>query len=456
MKIIIADDEQFARVILRSMLEELLGSSAQIWEARNGQVLVDLACEHHADAAFIDIKMPLMNGLEALEQIMLRSPDTHCVMVSGYGEFEYAQRALNTGAKSYLLKPAGMDKLAAIIAQIQEQLALRRKRLNNAFTTAILQSLMGGGDSWLPPPLQPSDDLKIHLFQYPFQAEQSLSLPDAVAHAVCRPHAEEETLAVACHCEQQQNLLTYILNAVPHAYHAQVNTLEEAAEISRKMNDCASLRTLLPPSVLFEGWQTADPSLVQLANALNIAFDGLKQQNKALWCSGMQQLESMRSTKAWKSADTCLWQERLRPFLTEAIPEDEPCDLLRWIDQAGNEMFQRSTSPKSTATLVQKILDYIQEHYCEDIGVDSVAEVFAITPNYLSSIFAQHTGTRFTNHLTDLRIERAKQLLKQSPQMRIQEIAEKVGFTSARYFSSVFTKKVGMLPSAYAKYASES
>lgn len=97
---------------------------------------------------------------------------------------------------------------------------------------------------------------------------------------------------------------------------------------------------------------------------------------------------------------------------------------------------------------VQTVLQYVERHYTEDIGLESVAEKVQLSPNYLSAIFKQTTGSSFIDYVTNLRMEKAKQSLMDL-NVSIFEIAESIGYNSSQYFSRVFKNNVGITPSAY-------
>ncbi|MBW4839464.1 MAG: helix-turn-helix transcriptional regulator, partial [Paenibacillaceae bacterium] len=78
----------------------------------------------------------------------------------------------------------------------------------------------------------------------------------------------------------------------------------------------------------------------------------------------------------------------------------------------------------------------------------SVAQKVYMTPTYLSMLFRANTGKTFIEHLTDIRIDKAKDMLR-TTHYKNYEVAEKVGYQDSRYFSQIFKKKVGVSPSEY-------
>src|SRR5665647_3628640 len=120
MKILLADDEHMARLGMINMLDELYPGKHNYIEAKNGKELVRLFAQQRPDIAFVDIKMPVMDGLSAIEQCKQISPDTRCFILSGYADFDYACKALKLGATEYLLKPIRIEDLHRII-EVTEQ-----------------------------------------------------------------------------------------------------------------------------------------------------------------------------------------------------------------------------------------------------------------------------------------------------------------------------------------------
>ncbi|MCI8527491.1 MAG: helix-turn-helix transcriptional regulator, partial [Oscillospiraceae bacterium] len=97
-----------------------------------------------------------------------------------------------------------------------------------------------------------------------------------------------------------------------------------------------------------------------------------------------------------------------------------------------------------------RALDYIEEHYREDVTLNSVCSYLAMSTSYFSSIFKTYTGLTFIEALTRKRIEKAKTLLENTSR-KAYEIAWEVGYSDPHYFSSTFKRMTGMSPTEYAK-----
>ena len=84
-------------------------------------------------------------------------------------------------------------------------------------------------------------------------------------------------------------------------------------------------------------------------------------------------------------------------------------------------------------------MQYIHLNYQHDITLQKLSKELFVTPNYLGKLFHQEIGCKMTDYLNRYRIEQAKELLK-DPTLKTSEIAERVGFTSYKFFLVVFAK----------------
>lgn len=99
--------------------------------------------------------------------------------------------------------------------------------------------------------------------------------------------------------------------------------------------------------------------------------------------------------------------------------------------------------------LVETVKEYINKHYMDDISLDSCADLSGTSSYTLSKSFNKILGVNFIDYLTDLRINKAKELLE-STDMKIGDIAESVGYRHS-YFNRVFRRQAGVPPSQYRK-----
>lgn len=95
------------------------------------------------------------------------------------------------------------------------------------------------------------------------------------------------------------------------------------------------------------------------------------------------------------------------------------------------------------------IRDYIAKHYQDPLSLDSIAELFNITPSYLSTYFKKHAGVNISHHIMEVRMQKAAELLCENKKMKINEIAEAVGIPSSVTFNRSFKKYFDMQPREY-------
>jgi two-component system response regulator YesN len=99
---------------------------------------------------------------------------------------------------------------------------------------------------------------------------------------------------------------------------------------------------------------------------------------------------------------------------------------------------------------IRTAIAYINEHYSENMSLETISAVVDLNPVYFSAIFKKETGRNFIEYLTEVRLEQAKTLLLESD-YNISEIAWKVGYQDEKYFMRVFKKEMGITCAKYRK-----
>jgi two-component system response regulator YesN len=109
------------------------------------------------------------------------------------------------------------------------------------------------------------------------------------------------------------------------------------------------------------------------------------------------------------------------------------------------------SEPSNLSPIMDKVIDYINQNYTDpELAVPNVAELFHMNSNYLSKRMKQEVGASFLEYLTELRISKAKEILDDSMQnIKIGDLAIKVGYTNQYYFSRLFKNRVGICPVDY-------
>jgi AraC-like DNA-binding protein len=99
--------------------------------------------------------------------------------------------------------------------------------------------------------------------------------------------------------------------------------------------------------------------------------------------------------------------------------------------------------------VVEQMIHYFNEHYAEKISLDQIGRNMYLSTFYLAKIFKSETGDTPINYLIHLRMKKAREIMKDSPELSIQDIAAKVGYDDAYHFSKLFKKHYGIPPSVY-------
>ena len=102
----------------------------------------------------------------------------------------------------------------------------------------------------------------------------------------------------------------------------------------------------------------------------------------------------------------------------------------------------------SGSKIVRDAVAYIEEHYAEDLNLETVSRHVFVTPSYLSSLFRQNAGLSFIEYINSVRIEKSKELMKKEPHLKNYELAMRVGF-SPKYYAQVFKLVEGKTVSEY-------
>ncbi len=124
--VLIADDESIIRKGLKTFVEKHEDFYVEAM-AEDGQEALAISEEIHPDVCLVDINMPFMNGLDFIERLNKISPNSICVVITGYDDFIYIQKALRMHVKDYLLKPVSENDFNRLMNELKEVLETRVK-----------------------------------------------------------------------------------------------------------------------------------------------------------------------------------------------------------------------------------------------------------------------------------------------------------------------------------------
>ena len=128
-KVIVADDEKLIANNISRRIEETNPAFRIISRAGTGLEALEQARELLPDVVFSDIKMPEMDGIQLISRLREEMPDTLCVIVSGYSDFEYMKAAIRNSAVDYLLKPVNPEELRLLLQRLETALLAREQQV---------------------------------------------------------------------------------------------------------------------------------------------------------------------------------------------------------------------------------------------------------------------------------------------------------------------------------------
>lgn len=118
MKVLIIDDERAIRRALKEILEY---ENCQVLEAENGKEGLEMIHSNSLDVIFCDIKMPLLDGMELLQQLQEEGNEVPIVMISGHGTLETAVQAIKKGAFDFIEKPLDLNRILVILRNVKDR-----------------------------------------------------------------------------------------------------------------------------------------------------------------------------------------------------------------------------------------------------------------------------------------------------------------------------------------------
>jgi len=496
MKILIADDEGLARSALKSMLQELDLPREDIKEAVDGQQMIEQVKRYTPELVFVDIRMPKLNGLEAIKEGKKLSPYTRWVILTGYPEFRYAQQAIKLGTSDYLLKPIDPEEVKNLMNEAMRVIKESLLNLNRQFESQIVNLYQGL--SSLQQEEQESFLLKAHFaaaifcidsrlievakserrrdFLQALQTHLDNTVASELRQALFTLPSGEIVMVVAWQSLrdiQGKQLFfssSYLIKQVcqqfnDHDFCVTMVQTEECSsyeELHEKLNwvqRFSLLRTICgigKPLYMAELIPyTTQPELLEMSRILIKISDCYSKKNYLSFMKALDKLESKLSENGTFNhyIKTCAADFLNRTVSSQLEIHQDTASWKRLL-QACGEVLLIDDHKKDKRDIVDQVVSFIDEHYMSDIGIGQIAMQLHVTPNYLSTIFHKKTGVTFMRYLTSIRMLRAKELLA-DPKLAIQDVAEQVGYYSSRHFTKTFTDFFGFYPSDYRKKSKE-
>lgn len=476
MLILLADDERLIRLGLQSMIEELYPGQHTFLHARNGGEVVQILRMQTPDIVFLDVKMPLMNGLEALRQCRSISDSTVWIILSGYADFEYARQALSLSAFDYILKPVELETLQKLFERIEIKREQNRQKSNAVFSHSVTCSF-NMADQFSPEEtdFQPADSSDYILYQFYidiFNRDTQKKIKQQLCDNLqkfctrnvsilkhCLFFNTDGNLCLVCDAPDASRLTHFISmqseELPPNAFSVfwgNRKTIREIYDVSQRISRIADIRMIR---------NCSEPMFIKNMEALpglsaQLSFAGTLTSILNLYCSQnqsalRQEISDMKQNhdfiRAFSLSDTNVLQNYLSGIFDRPIYIQTFEDLTDLLEQCGYAINDSATT--ASVNDITMIKNYICENYSHDVSMSHVSEKFNVSPTYLSKLFHEKTGQKYIDFVTQVRMEEAKKILKNNPAVSVRQAAESVGYSSVRHFSKTFQKYTGMLPSGF-------
>ncbi|MDF2907826.1 MAG: two component transcriptional regulator, AraC family [Herbinix sp.] len=390
-KVMVADDEY----MIRKGIIKLLGKYSDlevIAEAEDGEQALEIVEKFAIDIVFVDINMPFINGLQFIEQLKDIRPGTIVNIITGYDKFEYVRQALRLEVFEYILKPLNEKNFDDTIARIVDTL---NQRCSKEKYLEWAKSTIGRNQQGLLESFFDKCAKQKYSTEKLCDEMEYLGLNQFSKYSVSFFYLEQlETDDIRKHWEEK--LIFYA-----------------AENIARELYERMS------PMITFcsKGYLT----LICQTEAINEA-ESLKQEYIAA-------------------------VERYLPVKVLALQQfgnkAEQLHLLY------NNMLNEMDELKAYPSIIKRVKQFILMNFQrEDLSLIEAAEYVNLSPQHLSRIFKSKMGITFVDYLTQVRINKAIELLTDD-ELKMYEIAERIGYSTQHYFSSVFKKEMGISPIDY-------
>lgn len=480
MNVLIVDDEMIERKAMRRFIEESFSRIKVVGEAANGRRAIEEAKRHTPDVIIMDIRMPGIDGLEAIRRILLDLPRTKFIILSAYDSFEYAKEAMKHGVKEYILKPSNKQETLEALMRIEKELNEEKrlaelttkqqmetvKLVNQQIITSIIQNEMTMETTYLYKKQFPQANLAFFQVYTPIDQVENL-----LTNKAPFPYIQKEV---------GDKLVVLFITDKKSAHHVKADALIFARTMSGHLpettigigNPYAELSKL---SVSYQQALLASTQLTMNAN-VSYGYPITKEANEDETKAKLEKslINEIRAGRLEQAND---YFELYYDHLKKKAEEKNLDHLLKeggirlkqqlehhglyiddhkLLDPTTKEDFQNIIKQYCEKVILQKeehnavimAKKYIQIHYKESISLEDVAEYVGLTPTYFTKMFKEHTKKTFIDYVTEYRIEKAKELLLNT-KLSLKEISYEIGYKDPNYFSRVFKKWTNVSPKQY-------
>ena len=498
-RVLLVEDEYEIRKGIRYLIDWERYGFEVIGEAADGEQALEIIEQKEPNIVLSDIRMPNMDGVQLTKVLQMRYPSVKVIILSGYSDYDYVRTCFQYGAVDYILKPMlTADDLLRLLEKTAKALPLfYLDHFSTPSAENILSCILAGAESKIEP-LQ--EKMLFPGPQYRLLAmDASQSLGNAQDLTCCCDLLRES--AAVCFPERKATISVFencifVLLINTTAELAQKDRLA-AEQLVKRMESYFKEMFWIYSKAIFEfkdiypywknnyaeklkkrfyfrhqqfveeneveancfspSWDKRRFEILlntgRFFDALNELVKGLQDNLSARNVDEME-LKALASNAAYQIVrfleETNAPKEGLtdmrRRFIVEISNARYSEDLLQVTKQVAEEVSRYGLLDKRQ--LDMQILDYIEEHYAEELTLAKLASMFNFSYSYLSTYFGTHYKKSFTEYLNAVRMRKAQQLLHERD-LPVAEVGGKVGYPDNSYFSRVFKKYVGVTPTEY-------
>lgn len=442
-RLLIVDDEPVIVNGLVQLFQEYTEIELDIRKAYSSSEALAIAQKTKLDIMVSDIRMPQKSGLQLVDEIVYYWPSCRIIFLTGYSEFEYVYEAIRKNVDNYILKTEGIEPIfqavKTAVSKLEEEnrrrLQLEKAQMYLGITNSFLKKelidrvLNGESITLLLEDARYSDiDFGIVLDRPSFfvvgvvdqLTEPKFKLPQSVQ----RIFLEHLPASIACEevsCEER--VLIWLLQPDEGLLH-------------RFRVDSPDLQ------LNWHGIVTYMKGVLELVQneceqvlGVNVSF-GVSGDLLHQWESLHLQIEAVRAMIVKR---TSLEQPMLILDLEKLSQLEDTLHKSGGIEQ---EEFK--------SILIDRVHQYVLDNLSGDVSLTSIAEEVYLNPSYLSRYYKQITGQNLLEYIQSTKLHVAIQLMENT-NLKLNEIAIRVGFESPSYFTTFFKRKTGLSPQEYRK-----
>ena len=490
--VLLVDDEPTILETLSSTICWQQFGVNTLLKSLDGYQALEIMRNHKIDLLITDIEMPNLDGLTLLKKTRETFPDVHCILLTAYGEFKYAQTALQYGVENYLLKPINKTELEETIEKALNNIYINRKNSHILFHDNILLRWVTGTVS-SEELSERSELLNLNLYLLEYCILCVTAKHPRSLSAFCRTCAERLSSSYEIYqFKDDQNQYISIIGGTKIIPNQLLSCFtEEAAKQEINSSIILSLGNIVRNAdSLSESYQTAcrlrksadinSPEMLVLTEEQDQVqeTDKLLQnissifslQDEIMIIKNFEDISAklffLAENKTISYSYSLLTQTLCRYFAqefpTQNMIQEQLLNRVQLLPtlpdrdtfvNAVTELLKYSYFLfcyyfKQLSPIIQSAIHFIHEHYAEGISIQEFCLKSKMSAPYLGYLFKKETGFFFHNYLLQYRICCSIPLLLDTD-LKVSDIANKVGFSNSGYYITCFKKQTGLSPIKY-------